>query len=230
MSITVKRGNLFNAETQTIVNTVNCVGAMGKGIALIFRLQYPNMYQEYKKLCNQGSIQIGKLWIYKEGTGNDNWILNFPTKDHWKYPSKIDYLEKGLREFLNTYKKEGITSIAFPLLGSNNGGLDKVTVLNLMKEYLSKCDIPIEIYQYDPSVKDKLYVKFSQKWQLYSLQEIKSATGIRINRITKISEVIEDGKINSMIDLINVKGIGLKTMQKCYAFIQLANPQSNLFE
>lgn len=77
------------------------------------------------------------------------WVLNFPTKKHWKHPSRIEYIEQGLQKFVETYEERGIKSIAFPLLGCGNGGLDKDTVLKLMVQYLSECNIPVEIYMGD---------------------------------------------------------------------------------
>lgn len=142
-------GNLFTTTAQTMVNTINCVGAMGKGIALEFRKRYPEMYEQYVNLCKEKKINIGILWIYKT---DEKWILNFPTKYHWKYNSKVEYLEKGLQKFVSTYKEKGITSIAFPLLGANNGGIPKEISLKIMNQYLSQCDIDIEIYQFDPNV------------------------------------------------------------------------------
>ena len=82
---------------QTIVNTINCVGVMGKGIALVFKLRYPEMFDKYQELCKSKMIGIGKLWLYKTSE-SPQWVLNFPTKFHWKYPSKMEYIEKGLIE------------------------------------------------------------------------------------------------------------------------------------
>lgn len=101
-NITFVKGNIFNTKAQTVVNTVNCVGVMGKGIALVYKLRYPKMFDIYKEYCHQHLIGIGKLWIYK-GDKNDPWVLNFPTKFHWKYPSKYEYVEKGLQKFVETY-------------------------------------------------------------------------------------------------------------------------------
>jgi O-acetyl-ADP-ribose deacetylase (regulator of RNase III) len=141
--IHIVTGDLFTAETQTIVNTVNCVGVMGKGIALEYKKRYPEMFERYKSLCERGLIQIGKLWLYKS---TDKWILNFPTKDHWKNKTEVQYLVMGLGKFVKTYKEQGITSISFPLLGANNGGLDPRLSLDLMKNFLKQCDIPVYIY------------------------------------------------------------------------------------
>ena len=89
------------------------------------------MFDVYQEYCRQDLISIGKLWIYK-GNEKDPWVLNFPTKTHWKLPSEYEYIEKGLQKFVETYKDKGITSIAFPLLGANNGGLDGHKVEEIM--------------------------------------------------------------------------------------------------
>lgn len=141
----IEHGNIFDSKCQTLVNTINCVGVMGKGLALAMKQRYPNMVKPYEVLCDKGLISIGKLWIF-DNTNDGKWILNFPTKNHWKYPSKIEYIEKGLKKFVENYKNKGITSCAFPLLGCNNGKLNKEDVLPLMMSYLNQCDIPIEIY------------------------------------------------------------------------------------
>lgn len=210
-------GNIFNTKAQTIVNTVNCVGVMGKGIALVFRLRYPSMYDIYKNYCREKRIGIGKLWIYDQQP-DAPWVLNFPTKFHWKYPSKMEYIEKGLQKFVDTYKIKGITSIAFPLLGTHNGGLDKNLVKQVMSQYLSKCDIPIEIYEYDPFAPDDLFENFKSKWSHLPINEIKQSTGIQPQYIRLINEVLQDPSVNSMVTLLTIKGIGEATMQKAFHF------------
>ena len=138
--------NIFNTQCQTIVNTVNCVGVMGKGIALEMKNRYPDMFEKYKTFCDNKLIDIGKLWLYKNP--DDKWILNFPTKTHWRYGSEYDYIEKGMQKFIETYKDKNITSIAFPMLGCSNGGLNEENVLEIMMKYFSKCDdLIIEIYK-----------------------------------------------------------------------------------
>lgn len=137
--------NIFNTQCQTIVNTINCVGVMGKGIALEMKNRYPEMFEKYKGFCEKQLIEVGKLWLYKS---EDKWILNFPTKIHWKNNSEYDYIKKGMVKFVETYKEKGIKSIAFPMLGCSNGGLDVNVVLEIMMCYLSKCDdLIVEIYK-----------------------------------------------------------------------------------
>ena len=220
------KGNIFNTKAQVIVNTVNCVGVMGKGIALVFKLRYPKMFDIYQGYCAQKQIEIGKLWLYK-GEKDAPWVLNFPTKFHWKYPSKIEYLEKGLLKFVEAYKEKDITSIAFPLLGTHNGGLDKKQILQLMNDYLGKCAIQIEIYEYDPMAPDDLFETFKKKWNSIKSTSKKEITGIRTQKqIDTITEALNSDMVKSMIALIGYKGIGLKTMEKCFNMVINSNKLS----
>jgi O-acetyl-ADP-ribose deacetylase (regulator of RNase III) len=140
------QGDLFRSSAQTLVNTVNTVGVMGKGIAKTFREIYPEMFKTYQKLCESGRFDIGSLFIYR--TPN-KLILNFPTKKHWRSPSKPEYIESGLAKFVETYNDAGIHSVAFPPLGCGNGELDFGDVVRpLMEEYLR--DLPIPVYIYPP--------------------------------------------------------------------------------
>lgn len=218
MAIKQVNGNIFNSKCQTIVNTVNCVGVMGKGIALVHKLRYPKMYEEYKHHCKNKLIKTGSLWLYSKQE-NAPWILNFPTKYHWKYPSKIEWIEQGLQKFVNTYEEKGITSIAFPLLGTHNGGLNTNVVREIMVEYLVKCNIDIEIYDYDPNAPDDLFASFKTKWLSLEQVTIKSKTGIQPQYAKKITEILQSGEINSMVALANYKGIGEKTLEKAFGYV-----------
>ncbi len=138
--------SLFDSNAQVIVNTVNTVGVMGKGIAKVFKRKHPKMFQEYKRRCTSGDLEIGKLYLYNEEP--DQWVLNFPTKKHWRQPSKPEYIEKGLAEFVRRYESMGIESIAFPKLGCGNGELNwERQVKPLMERYLS--DLPVEIFVHE---------------------------------------------------------------------------------
>lgn len=229
-NITFVRGNIFNTKAQTIVNTVNCVGVMGKGIALVYKLRYPTMFDIYHNYCKQHLIGIGKLWLYK-GDETDPWVLNFPTKVHWKYPSKLEYIEAGLKKFVETYQARGISSIAFPLLGTNNGGLDKQDVLELMVKYLSQCDIAIEIYEYNPLAPDDIFEKFRSKWLSIPYTDLKAITHIRQKKqIDTIEHALREDNLKSMISLISYPGIGLKTMECCFKLVMNYKKSATLFE
>lgn len=227
MAIEVIKGNIFNTKAQTIVNTINCVGVMGKGIALVYKLRYPKMFDLYSEYCKSKLIGIGKLWLYK-GEEDVPWVLNFPTKFHWKYPSKIEYIEKGLQKFVDTYRTKGITSVAFPMLGTHNGGLDKNAVLTVMENYLGQCDIPIEIYDYDPNASDDLFETFKSKWNAIPSEDKKKVTGIRTQKqIDTIDDAVNSDSVKSMIALIEYKGIGLKTMEQCFKLIMHSSKYAN---
>lgn len=222
-----KTGNIFTTKSQTIVNTINCVGVMGAGIAYEFRLRYPDMFSKYKSFCSAKKIDIGTLWMYKI---EDKFILNFPTKHDWKFPSKEEYLKKGLQKFVDTYKQRGIISIAFPLLGADRGGIDKDKSLSIMKSYLSKCDIPIEIWHFDPNAKDDLYEDFKLKFENLDMETIKKESTLRTDMIKKIKSALQRNDINSLSGLLRVKGIGEVAIEKSFAYI--SNPsveETNLF-
>lgn len=225
-NIKIISGNIFNTKAQTIVNTVNCVGVMGKGIALVFKLRYPNMFDVYQEYCRQNLISIGKLWIYK-GNEKDPWVLNFPTKTHWKLPSEYEYIEKGLQKFVETYKDKGITSIAFPLLGANNGGLDAHKVEAIMISYLSKCDIPVEIYHYNPQAPDDLFEEFRRKWKQIP-QEQKKKMLRTSKRVETIDYAVNSDNVKSMISLIEYPGIGIKTMESCFQVVMKVHSKIEL--
>ncbi len=157
--------DLFTSPARVLVNTVNTVGVMGKGIARDFKQVYPEMFEEYQELCEKGAFNIGNLWLYKT---SNKWVLNFPTKKHWRQPSKPEYIEEGLKKFVDTYHVYGITSISFPLLGCGNGELDWETqVRPLMEEYLQS--IPVIVYIHlmnhqDPFVPEHKSIKDMRDW------------------------------------------------------------------
>lgn len=140
--LTYLETNLLSSPAQTLVNTVNTEGVMGKGIAKQFKEKFPEMFPEYKQMCDAKKIQVGNLHLWR---GEEKWILNFPTKTTWRQPSKISYIEEGLKKFVEAYEKLGIISISFPRLGCGNGQLSwDRDVKPLMEKYLS--ELPINIY------------------------------------------------------------------------------------
>lgn len=142
-----RRTSLMDSSAQTLVNTVNCVGVMGKGVALEFKKREPKMFVAYKNLCAEKKLFPGKLWLWKN---ENHWTLNFPTKIHWRNPSRLEWIEAGLEKFCAKYADMGINEISFPRLGCGNGGLDWEVVRPLMESYLSK--LPIDVYIHDFTV------------------------------------------------------------------------------
>lgn len=139
----------MSSSAQTVVNTVNTVGVMGKGLAAAFKERYPDMFLAYKERCDDGLMKPGTLWIWK---GADQWVLNFATKKHWRNPSKIEYVRSGLTEFKAEYEKMGIREIAFPRLGCGNGGLNWSDVRPLMIEFLHDLPITVSIHDYEKNL------------------------------------------------------------------------------
>ncbi len=157
--------DLFTSPARTLVNTVNTVGVMGKGIARDFKTIYPEMFARYQELCEKGLFATGQLWLYRTP---HKWVLNFPTKKHWRSPSRPDYIEAGLRKFADTYHVYGITDISFPLLGCGNGELNWETqVRPLMEQYLGK--LPIDVYIHwqdleDPYMPEHRSIRETREW------------------------------------------------------------------
>jgi O-acetyl-ADP-ribose deacetylase (regulator of RNase III) len=137
-------GDLFASEAQTLVNTVNCVGVMGKGVALEFKKRFPAMYEDYVVRCAKGQVQLGKPYLYRELHGP--WVLNFPTKGHWRSVSRLADIAAGLEYLMQHYREWGITSLAVPPLGCGQGGLEWRVVGPTLYRYLSQLDIPVELY------------------------------------------------------------------------------------
>jgi O-acetyl-ADP-ribose deacetylase (regulator of RNase III)/uncharacterized protein YwgA len=142
--VTVKIGNLFDSTAQTLVNTVNCVGVMGKGVALEFKNRFPEMYEDYVVRCNEGRVRLGQPYLYRGLV--PPWILNFPTKDHWRSVSRLQDIEQGLRYLLAYYREWGITSLALPPLGCGQGQLEWRVVGPTLYRYLRRMDSPVELY------------------------------------------------------------------------------------
>jgi O-acetyl-ADP-ribose deacetylase (regulator of RNase III) len=150
---------MFKIDTDVYVNTVNCVGVMGKGVALAFKKRFPEMFREYKKECEKGNIKIGKLHIYYTECKILNLerkiIINFPTKIHWKTKSKYEYIELGLIELRKFLKELGCVKIALPALGCGHGKLNWNKVKSMINKYLSEIDATIYVFQPSDSRKIK---------------------------------------------------------------------------
>lgn len=146
-----REGNLLEARAEALVNTVNTVGVMGKGIALQFKRVFPENFKAYEAACKSGDVQVGRMFVVTNAAlDGPDWIINFPTKQHWKGNSRIEWIEAGLEDLVDTIRKLGIRSIAVPPLGAGNGGLDWRTVHELITEKLGS--LPnVEVQLFPPS-------------------------------------------------------------------------------
>ncbi|TAD95743.1 MAG: phosphatase [Bacteroidetes bacterium] len=160
------KGNLLESKADALVNTVNTVGVMGKGIALQFKEAFPNNYQMYREVCKKKELDIAKLLIIKEINlkGELKWIINFPTKKDWKQKSEYQYIELGLEILAQKILELNIKSIALPPLGCGNGGLEWEKVRSMMIKYLENLEeVEIMIYEPNQEIKNILQIENTQK-------------------------------------------------------------------
>ena len=141
-------GDLLQSKAEALVNTVNCEGYMGKGIAYQFKLQFPDTNADYVKVCKRGALRPGQLHYFRE---HGKIVINFPTKDKWRERSKIEYIEHGLDALTDLICDLGIKSIAIPPLGSGNGGLKWNDVKKIISSKLENLATVIDIFIYEPS-------------------------------------------------------------------------------
>lgn len=137
-------GDMFDSGAQTLINTVNCVGIMGKGIAAEFKNRYPEMFEDYVSRCERGEVKPGVPYLFKPLLPPQ--VINFPTKSHWRAASRVEDVEKGLNILVAKYKDWAVESIAVPPLGCGNGQLMWETVGPLIYKYLAPLDIPVTLY------------------------------------------------------------------------------------
>lgn len=144
------QGDLLQAPAEALVNTVNTVGVMGKGVALQFKRAFPDNYEAYVKACERGEVQIGRIFVYDRGLlARPRYIFNFPTKKHWRHPSRMAYVEEGLKDLVRVIQELGVRSVALPPLGAGNGGLPWPEVRRRIQEALEPLE-DVEILVYEP--------------------------------------------------------------------------------
>lgn len=140
-------GDLLSAEVDAIVNTVNTVGVMGKGIALQFKKRFPGNFKAYSTACKSGEVKLGKMFVYDAGQlVSPRWVINFPTKQHWKSRSRLTDVDSGLDDLARVIEELGIRSIALPPLGCGLGGLDWADVRPLIERKLANVDADVTVY------------------------------------------------------------------------------------
>ncbi|MBW0103662.1 macro domain-containing protein [Pseudonocardia sp. KRD291] len=143
-------GNLLRWEAEALVNTVNTVGVMGKGVALQFKQAFPENYRFYRRACDQGVVELGRMLVWDSGQlGPRRYIINFPTKGHWRANSRIGDVREGLKDLVRVVSEYEIESVAIPALGCGNGGLEWSDVLPLMQEELH--EIPARVVIFPPA-------------------------------------------------------------------------------
>jgi O-acetyl-ADP-ribose deacetylase (regulator of RNase III)/uncharacterized protein YwgA len=142
--ISVRIGDMFESQAQTLVNTVNCVGVMGKGVALEFKKRFPDMFEDYAARCRHHQVRLGEPYLYKRLL--PPWVLNFPTKGDWRSVANLHEIIRGLDYLESRYREWGIESLAVPPLGCGHGQLEWRVVGPTLYRHLSRLTIPVELY------------------------------------------------------------------------------------
>lgn len=148
--IHVRKDDILKTDAEALVNTVNCVGVMGRGVALQFKKAYPNNFKAYERACKNNEVKVGQMFVYETGQLTPRYIINFPTKQHWKGKSKIEFIQSGMKSLVQEIKKHNIRSIAIPPLGCGLGGLDWKQVKPVIEKALA--DIPdVQVHIFEPN-------------------------------------------------------------------------------
>lgn len=211
-------GNIFNSDADVLVNTVNCVGVMGKGIALDFRRRYPKMFQAYQRVCQNGGLKPGQILPY---TKENPHIFNFAIKDHWRQPSKIEWIKTCLDKFVKNYRGLGIESAAFPWMGAMNGGIPLEDIKKITQSRLKNLsDIDVEVYTFDKDATEPLFERLKKIVNMdIELEVLAERSDMRPHDMKKVIDKLRKEKVESLPRLIESKGIGKTTVDKLYAFL-----------
>lgn len=211
----IKNSDILMAKTEAVINTVNCVGIMGKGIALQFKERFPDNFKSYKKACNNNEITIGKMFVYKTNIECPKFIINFPTKQHWRENSKYEYIRKGLVDLKHVIITNNIRSISIPPLGCGQGGLIYDNVLNIIHEVLSNLDIEMNLYLLNNSINSDMI-------------KTKSKTCLQLTERRAVSIILIDEYIKQKIALSSNDFITNIECQKLFYFLQNSGYNMNL--
>lgn len=213
MPIIERSGNIFTSDAQVLVNTVNCVGVMGAGIALEMRYRFPAMFERYVERCEANRVKIGSLHL---DTSTTPWVLNFPTKKHWRYPSRPEYLKSGLAAFCKSWQSWQINSIAFPILGASHGGLAPEASREIMYEALDGLPLSVEIWSYNPDSTDDLVPPLRAHFLALTDREIAKQIGLAAHTVAKVRTALDS--ITQTSQLAQIRGFGEATMEKVYQY------------
>ena len=126
------KGDLLDSDVEALVNTVNCVGVMGRGLALQFKRRFPRNYADYRSACDAGEVAIGRVHVHETGLFAPRYVFNFPTKNHWRNPSTLAYVRTGLDSLESEIRRLGVRSVGIPALGCDLGGLEWDDVMPLI--------------------------------------------------------------------------------------------------
>lgn len=217
MVIKYTQGDIFESKCQAIINTVNCEGKMGKGLAYQFKKKFPEMEQDYVKVCLKGELYPGKLHIYQE---KNFLIINFPTKNKWREKSKIEYIVIGLRKLKEEIIKKGIKSVAIPPLGAGNGGLNWNEVkFEINRGLLDMEDVVFEVYEPSTNINKEgkePEINFDVLLLAYICKNLKKVDSSNLKSVVKLLSIFSQGNMK----IANLKK-STKTMKSFKEFYSL---------
>ncbi len=205
MMITFTQGNLLESDAEALVNTVNTVGVMGKGVALMFKEAFPENFKQYEAACRAKTVRTGKMFVtHRDAFLGPKWIVNFPTKAHWRYPSKIEWVESGLDDLKSIIEEKGIRSVALPPLGAGNGGLEWSAVRELIIEKLSDMN-DVQVIVYEPT---KQYQNVAKRTGVEKLTPARASIAELIRQYSVLGiecSLLEVQKLAYFLDRFNRK-------------------------
>lgn len=211
------KGNLLETDARAIVNTVNTVGIMGKGIALQFKERFPMNFKIYADLCKKGQVQIGKMLVVKENSlHGEKIIINFPTKKEWYRKSQYSYVEEGLKDLVKVIEEYEIKSIAIPPLGCGNGGLQWEKVRILLEKYLNNLDVDITVYEPNDAVKEILQNEAVRKE--YGLTDARAMLLYALFQYERLGEVATVFAANKLAYFLQKSGEPLRLQFVPYVY------------
>lgn len=211
------QGNLLEAEVDAVVNTVNTVGVMGKGIALMFKERYPDNFEAYAEACKRKEVQVGEMFVTATSElSGPQWVINFPTKQHWRNPTKMEWVADGLESLKRVISEKGIRSVAIPSLGCGNGGLNWQDVRKLMERSLGEVK-GVEFIVYEPTEK---YQNVAKKT---GVEKLTTARALIVEMVRRY-EIL--GNACSMIEVQKLAWFLERTIER----MKLENPLDLRFE
>lgn len=204
----VDSGNLLKADVDALVNTVNTVGVMGRGIALQFKKAFPANFKVYEKACKRGEVALGSMFVFDHGQlMTPRWIINFPTKGHWRSNSRMADIDTGLDDLVAVIMARGITSIALPPLGCGNGGLDWGEVEPLIRRKLGGLSIAVHLY---PPTGSPLAVAMPVRTDRATLTEGKAALVALLDRYSQLALGATVIEVQKLMYFLQVAGQDLR--------------------